>query len=139
MDAVLDGAKREGTLLPEQINTRFWVVEAPLAHPVWHSYAFTLASLKSVEGESKPPVIRLLGATHELIVWALDPSVPRGPIIAGGNIFAGILSPPNFGAQIIAASDQEAVDQVEAAIKAVCDGWLSPVGPERFGDNMLKR
>lgn len=112
-----------------------WVVEAPWAHPIWHSYAMILVHLRPVPGG--PDVVTYLeGATHEFWLFVLDPGEPpkwqtfREVLIRGGrygfNDAPGLLTPMNFGAQFIADSDEAARERVKASVQAVVDGVLSP-------------
>ena len=49
-----------------------WVIRAPWANPLWHSYALHLLHLRPLPGFG-PPRIFLQGATHEIALFALDP------------------------------------------------------------------
>src|SRR5574343_286029 len=97
-----------------------WVVRAPWANPLWHSYALHLFHLGPLPGFS-PPLIYLKGATHEIALFALDPEwklnlleIPRH------------LHPVNFGAKFVATDDAAAIARVERTVKMICDGSLSP-------------
>lgn len=122
-----------------------WLVEAPWAHPIWHSYIICLVHLRQIEG-SQPPLMYLSCATHEFWVYVLDPEVtPRKAIIEGdANWFKYRLTPCNFGAQIVENTDDLARERLVAAVQDICDGKLSPDTDfmhswvERFGDNMIK-
>lgn len=120
-----------------------WLIEAPWAHPCWHSYSINLIHLRPLQG-IPDPVIYLPGATHELWVHALDPNESRQEMM-GTGIFRN-LDPMNFGAQIIAETDAAAVQRVEReAVLPICLGELSPdtdflnAWTALFGDNMVRR
>lgn len=119
-----------------------WLVEAPWAHPLWHSYYVTLIHLRPVDGLGDP-IIHLPAATHELTVFALDPVAPRDNLVERGA--AALLSPVNFAAQLICDSDAAAMADAAAAIQRICDGTLSPDTDflsqwiDLFGDNMVRR
>lgn len=124
-----------------------WLVEAPWAHPFWHSYMIHLQHLRPITsgplvGKEKDIVFHLPGATHELWVKALDPDQPRQEQLDTG--LWRPLSPSNFAAQIIASSDAAALERVENAVREICAGQLSPdtdyrsFWVARFGDNMIK-
>lgn len=49
--------KKDGTVAA-------WVIEAPWAHPVWHSYTLALVHLRPIEDAPKT-ITHLDGATHE--------------------------------------------------------------------------
>ena len=119
-----------------------WLVEAPWAHPAWHSYVVSLISLRPIPG-LPDAVIYLFGATHEVVVQALDARAPRQCGIDNPRQFAA-LDPINFGAQFIAADDEAATGRVLAAVLLILEGVLSPDTDFRphwirlFGDNMMK-
>jgi hypothetical protein len=89
-------------------------------------------------------IVSLSRATHELVVHALDPDKPRDAAIEDGDI-ARILSPANFGAQLLEQSDELARERVRGAVAEIVAGVLSPDTDflrewiKRFGDNMVKR
>lgn len=97
---------------------RAWWVHAPWAHPLWHSYVVSLCDLTTPTG--KAPNIVLLGATHELLVYALNPKYPNT------SIPPHKLTPANHGYQFIAESDADAEHRVFDLVKAVAEGRLSP-------------
>lgn len=120
-----------------------WVIHAPWAHPVWHSYILLLLHLRPVAG-FPPAVVHQPGATHEFHLYALDPDEPTGPVVAG-DAKPAILTPGNFGAQLIAESDAAAVEKIEAeAIGPIVRHELSPDTDffsewvRRFGSSLVK-
>jgi hypothetical protein len=119
-----------------------WLIEAPWAHPFWHSYRLSLIHLRPMEGLAEP-IIYLEGATHEIVLYALNPETPREPaLLSTGDV--AVLDPPNFVAQMIMGSDDAAADKVGAAVDMICQGRLSPDTDFRsqwitlFGDNMMR-
>ncbi len=116
-----------------------WVVSAPEAHPLWHSYVIDLIHLRPVPGLGNPRIY-LAGATHELILHAIDPEWRLTT-----NKRPPILLPANFAAQFIAANDEAAVDKVGMVVVEILAGHLNPDTDatsqwvERFGDNMLRK
>lgn len=118
-----------------------WVVEAPWAHPLWHSYLISLVHLRPLP-DNRRTIFYLPDATHELIVSALDPEAAREPVILGlAN--AATLQPDNFGAQFVAAADATARNVIKTTVQSICDGFLNPDTDARiqwvelFGDNMM--
>jgi hypothetical protein len=118
-----------------------WIIEAPWAHPLWHSYNLTLVHLRPMEGVGEPIVYRQ-GATHELLLFALDPEAPREPMLRSAR--PRWLYPANFAAQLVEASDAAASARVEATVDLVVAGELNPDTDFRrqwialFGDDMVR-
>lgn len=130
--------KRRGIV--QRAEVAEWVVEAPWAHPLWHSYALVLMHLRFMPGSTVK--FHLDGASHELWLMALDPKASRQDMITSAEMVP--LQPMNFAAQIIEPSDDAAVARVEKAVQLICAGRLSPDTDfirnwvALFGDNMLK-
>jgi hypothetical protein len=123
-------------------TVEMWVIEAPWAHPVWHSYWAILMHLRPLEGVGDPKLYRP-DATHELIIFALDPSKPRAATVDGRD-GAYRLEPANFAAQLVEPSDEAARTRVEGAIDLIIAGELNPDTDAMrqwtalFGDAMIK-
>lgn len=119
-----------------------WVVEAPAAHPFWHSYFVSLVHLRPIPG-TPDPLIYDPRATHELVIMAMDPDHPRHAQMIGGGW--RWLEPANFAAQLIEPSDVTADAQVRAAVEAIVAGTLNPdtdaLAQWRalFGSNMIRK
>ena len=120
----------------------WWIIEAPWAHPIWHSYSMTLAHLRRFA------VIHVPGATHEMLLCALDPKGDRAKLLElgyGHKESCLPLLPANFGAQLVEATDDEAIQKCEDAVKDVCDGKLNPDTDfikqwiARFGGGMVRK
>lgn len=118
-----------------------WLIEAPWAHPAWHSYSLILVHLRPIP-DNRPTVFYLPGASHEMWLYALDPDSPREPMIRGRAPPAWI-NPCNFSAQILEPADSEARVRIEDAVRRICAGTLSPdtdfirTWMHMFGDNMI--
>lgn len=118
-----------------------WIIEAPRAHPVWHSYSLVLIHLRAMPG--KRTLIYLDEATHELWLYALNPDADRNPMLATGIVDCW-MRPGNFASQFIELSDELARDRVRQSVQTICDGKLSPDTDWRqawiklYGDNMQK-
>jgi len=119
-----------------------WLVEAPWAHPIWHSYIISVIHLRPGPG-CPPATIVLADATHEIAVYALDPAAGRQQMLDTG-LFK-ILHPVNFVAQMKEESDAAALERAQAAVDLIVAGWLSPDTDftrdwiTLFGDNMLNK
>lgn len=119
-----------------------WLVEAPWAHPFWHSYWINLIHLRPIPAITREVRVYLEGATHEIWVMALDPDAPRQPQLDSGRMQT--LQPINFSAQFIEPTDADALKRVEDAVREICAGRLSPdtdfihAWGAKFGRNMLR-
>lgn len=118
-------------------------VEAPYGHPIWHSYMLSMIHLRPLVGQSRLPTINRPGATHEIMVFALDPERQREPFITAKD-HPHLLRPANFVGQVIEASDDDAASLLRATVQDVIDGKLNPDTDymkwwaERFGAFCLK-
>lgn len=97
---------------------RTWWVRAPFAHPLWHSYMFSLADLTTPT--KQPAIIRMEGATHELVVFALDPAHPET------SFPPHLLQPANHGYQFRAESNAAAEQRVLNIIHRIVAQQFSP-------------
>lgn len=125
-----------------------WIVEAPWAHPMWHSYVISVVHLRPMP-KLPAPIIHVPGATHEIVVDALDPDYSRTLAITEGKICR--MTPTNFAAQFIEPNatpelqDAAAKARGLASVEAILAGDLSPdtdfikMWVARFNGAMLKR
>jgi hypothetical protein len=104
-----------------------WMVEAPWAHPAWHSYSILLIHLREMPGEQKGATkFYIPDATHELMVYALNPEQDRRPLLATAIPDRHWMTPGNFAAQFIEITDDLARERVRNTVQMICDGKLSP-------------
>ncbi|NEI52689.1 hypothetical protein GR217_34285 [Rhizobium leguminosarum] len=98
-----------------------WIIEAPFAHPFWHQYALFLYDLTTPRPGDPPLNLHLPGATHEMLLYALDPDHPieRDAHLTPEKIRR--LEPANYGYQFKADSD----DVAEARMQAIVDGIVA--------------
>lgn len=128
----------EGPEWAETVCT--WLLTAPWAHPLWSQYMLAVVRLRDGVPGFPPPKRQFDGATHELIVVALNPE--HGPFtVASVERFqrTGMpyLTPLNIAHQI-EGSDEEAAELAELAALAVVRAWLCPEtadAPERVRAN----
>lgn len=120
-----------------------WIVEAPWAHPAWHSYSIVLVHLRPMP-DNQETIFYLDDATHEMWLYALNPECDRNPVIERAIVEGPCwLHPGNFAAQFIEITDDLARFRVKDAVRMICDGTLSPDTDFRsmwehlFGDNMM--
>ncbi|RPH72758.1 MAG: hypothetical protein EHM78_02310 [Myxococcaceae bacterium] len=126
---------------PFPASVALWLIECPWAHPIWHSYVLSLVHLRPAPDE-QPIRFYIPGATHEFMIFALNPSKRRNEIF-GGRV--NRLDPGNFGAQMVCASDEEAAARIRDTVREIIRGDLSPDTDfthqwvQRFGDSMMRK
>lgn len=102
-----------------------WVLTIPEAHPAWHSYVLSLIHLRDIPG-GRPAQKEFPEATHEVLLFALDPGEPLPDIDAGDRFRPAMLSPVNLIEQFTAESDAQAVSIAEGLARAFVLGHASP-------------
>lgn len=126
----------------DDAGVALWIVEAPWAHPFWHSYFVSVVHLRPIEG-GRPPNLADPRATHELMIFAMDPAKPRHPQMIGDMAWQW-LHPANFGAQLLEMRDEDAATRLEGAVSLIVEGELNPdtdAMPQwraLFGDNLIR-
>jgi hypothetical protein len=118
---VAETMKRRGL---ESGDVACWIVEAPNAHPVWHSYWFEMVHLRPFRDMEGDTHIYLEGATHEMWIAAIDPDKSRQEMLDTGMIPA--LRPLNFACQFIFDNDHTASLSLLQDVRDVIDGVISP-------------
>lgn len=103
-----------------------WIVHAPGQSPAWSHYLVSAVHLRDVDG-APAPVINVPGATHEVLVIALE-GTPK----ASRPSTWKYLTPVNVVEQVELPSDDDATELVRLAVHAVCDGAL-PAEPALSG------
>lgn len=109
-----------------------WVVFAPLSHPFWPYHLVGAIHLRPLPGEKSPAKIYLPGATHEVIVHAIDPTVV--PSLVNPRT----LRPTNFIGQWIVRERRNPVDldrvaaaKIRGCVEEILAGQLSPDTDDR--------
>lgn len=105
-----------------------YVIEAPWAHPFWHSYYFFCVHLRDLPGQSRPPLRKFAEATHEVMLYVLNPDKPRQALVDGRELHPSqsFLTPVNYVGQFVAEDDAMAAGVVDRAVIDICNGLLSP-------------
>lgn len=121
-----------------------WLIEAPAAHPLWHSYLMTLVHLRPLR-DGRRTVFFRPDATHEFLLFACHPDAKRADMLSGAcDLGSCLLQPTNFAAQLVCDRDDIADHQIERCVQDICNGLLNPDTDARgqwiarFGDAMLK-
>lgn len=105
----------------------WWLITAPAYHPLWSQYVLSVVTLDDQPG-MPPALLHFPGATHELIVFALNPGEPPRRITAEDlqrGDWAGYLRPVNIVHQFTATND-EMHQLAELACTGVVNGVLNP-------------
>ena len=107
-----------------------WVIDAPWAHPLWSQYVVLLYDLTTVQDGAQMPKVVLEGATHEFMVFAVDPShkiekdADAWDLGRTGQL--RLLQPANYGYQFIAESNDAATARIQAIVDQIIGESLSP-------------
>lgn len=103
-----------------------WIVHAPWAHPLWSDYAVLLYDL-SIPVDDEPLHIYLEGATHEVLVFAInsrqriDWSRDDWPVQD-----PDLLREANHAYQFIAGSNDIARFRIDSVVALIADQQISP-------------
>jgi hypothetical protein len=102
-----------------------WLLTVPSAHPMWHSYALAVISLRDIPGV--PPASKQYSeATHELLLMALDPGVSLPDPDDALHFKLAYLTPPNLVEQFHGVTDEQAVQIGELLARSFIDGHANP-------------
>lgn len=114
------------------LTTCLYLITAPLYHPAWSQYVLSVVDLVTEKPGMPPANLHFPGATHELLVMAIDPSKRDGrfsPITLIEYFTSGqrglYLSPVNIGHQF-AATEEEMTNLAWLCGRAVILGQLNP-------------
>lgn len=118
------GVGRDEVRVEHTASLGIWLVEAPMANPLWSHYAATRFHLHDIPG-AKPVNLRREGATHELVMGTVDPEVENTIDPSDIRTFK-MLSPPDLQEQLVLPSNTRALEVVRFAIQCCVDGRLSP-------------
>lgn len=115
-----------------------WLLTAPGQSPAWNQYNVAVVRLRDGIPGMPPPIRQFPGATHEVLILALDPTPgPQTVETMAGHAERGdlpFLTPVNLAHQI-EGSDAEAEELAYLAVRAICDGLMAaepPLGAESF-------
>lgn len=101
-----------------------YLVRFPGAHAFWDRWLVTAVHLRAEPAGAKPPVVTLPGATHEVLIVALDPEHYR----ADPRDHDGIshLTPVDCAYQVAGLTDRQAAQIVELMVQTMCGSAWSP-------------
>lgn len=117
-----------------------WLLTAPQYHPLWSQYVLCVVRLRDVPG-FPPPHRQFDGATHEMLVVALNPEYGDVNVLqlADPDFRWHHLVPVNHAHQL-EATDAEVEELADLAARAVVSGVLNPEtadAPERIRHSWL--
>jgi hypothetical protein len=107
-----------------QAHLESWLLQVPGAHPLWQHWVMALVHLRDVPGV-KPAHRQYPEAEHELLILSLDPGHPANPDLAAGERLH-FLTPPDLVHQFHGLTDDRARQLGTMAVRAICNGHLSP-------------
>jgi hypothetical protein len=113
---------------PEMAETVcMWVVSSPVWHPLWAQYSIGVVRLRQGTPGFPDPVLKFVGATHELLVLALNPDF--GPWnernVVEADYALPYLTPVNIAEQYT-ATDDEMMVLAGLCVLGVLNGHLNP-------------
>jgi hypothetical protein len=101
-----------------------WLIEAAGVHPFWSRWLVSTIHLRAVDG-LPDPVVRVDGATHEIMVAGLDPAhYPTHFPVGNDSARLVMLTPMNWTWQFPASSDDSAVAVAREVVRGLVDGRL---------------
>jgi hypothetical protein len=120
-----------------------WLIDAPVYHPAWSQYVLHVISLADAP-DVPPATLKFVGATHELLLVAIDPGPGRQTVeTVQGHCLTGklpFLTPVNIAEQFECTDDE--IRQVAwLCARAVVQGFLNPEtgdGPARVRESWLQ-
>lgn len=116
----IDLSSMTSTRPDQQASLAVWFLQIPDAHPLWSSFLLSAVHLREVDG-APPAFKRFPGATHEMLVIALDPVLePRPDDVKTWRH----LTPINVVEQFAVNTDDDAIAMTAALARACVDGLL---------------
>lgn len=112
-----------------------WLVHYPGIHPFWSWWAVSVCSLADMPG-LPPAQIRLDGASHEVIIVALNPEAGE-PNVDDQFDALPWMSPPELCHQVKRLTDDQARRLVGQLCRAFADGVSAPDGDYRSRNEAL--
>lgn len=101
------------------------VLTLPWAHPLWSQYMVGVIHLRPIEGVPEASITRQ-GATHEFVIYAIDPDDRVEPGRDFETRAPRLLSPGNIVWQFTAPDDAAALRVYERLVTAMLERRLSP-------------
>ena len=112
-----------------------YMLESQRFHPHWSRWLLSVIHLRPVPG-IRDAVIRLPGATHEIMIASLDPDSYDEHATFPPPTGFRMLSPLDVAEQFIVPADQYAVRLLRIGVEACCIGIASPDSDHRHAWHM---
>lgn len=106
-----------------------WLLHCPGQAIFWDRFLLSIVHLRPILGDPRRAEIRIPGASHEVMLLALDPDEHPSP--ADPSTWVPLM-PPNAVEQFEVPSDDAAVELAALAARAIVDGLL-PAEPMLSG------
>lgn len=133
--------KSPATRASIEVGRGTWLISAPSYHPIWSQYVMSIVSLEDHPALG-PAFKKFDGATHELLVLAIDPDHPQTVETVRQHCLSGklpYLKPVNIAEQF-ECTDDEIRRVCWLAAMAVVNGQLNPEtsdAPSRIREGWL--
>lgn len=103
-----------------------FLVQRRAAHPVWDHWLVSLVHLRPMAGV-RPAHVTVAGATHELMIVALNPEFQLPPLDCRSPLWAPkYLTPIDVTEQFPCPDDAFAQHFLELSVTAIVNGYISP-------------
>lgn len=102
-----------------------WFLNCPGQSPAWRHFLLSVVHLRPIEGV-RPATITVPGATHEVMLWALNPEATPDALNAASW---AILRPVNMVIQVELPSDHHARELALLLARAIVHGYLPAEPP----------
>lgn len=106
-------------------NIASYLIFAPLAHPLWSWHVLSVVHLRETPELGPPRHVAFPGATHEVLVLALDPR-KDAQLDPDDPMTWKFLVPPDVVHQVILEDDDAAATLADQVARAVASGDLIP-------------
>lgn len=118
--SVKSQAQEVTNIPPGTAVVKSWLLTLPDHHPLWDHYSLSVITLAEIPGVPAP-VIAVPGATHEILLLALDPNSTPQPDNPESFVY---LTPVNYAIQVQLESDTPAIRAGQALVDALLRGYL---------------
>lgn len=103
----------------------FWLMDIVGAHPFWSWWYVTVIHLRPIPG-ARDAALRVPGATHEVVIAALNPELGEPPLAFVPFHGYGAMTPFDLMHQVAGLEDADAQRIGGLVVRACVDGLISP-------------